>query len=120
MTTRKHTIELGGGEQAHIHAILKKGKHNARVINRARILLYRHNGIGKDAIASGLGIGRSTVRERAITTMKAGLIVPSTMPHAPDSRQNLTRKRKHTSWLSPAATRRKEAITGRLNSCNRR
>ena len=62
MTTRKHTIELGGGEQAHIHAILKKGKHNARVINRARILLYSHNGIGKDAIASGLGIGRSTVQ----------------------------------------------------------
>jgi transposase len=62
MTTHKHTIQLSGGEQARLHAIIKKGKHNARVITRARTLLLSHRGGGKDAVAETLGIGRSTVQ----------------------------------------------------------
>jgi putative transposase len=58
MTTHKHTIP----EHSQVHAIIKKGKRNARVITRARILLLSHRGGGKDAIAETLGIGRSTVQ----------------------------------------------------------
>lgn len=72
-TAHKHTIQLSSGEQAHLHAIIKKGKHNARVINRARILLYSHNGVGKDAIAEGMGIGRSTVQRTRDNYRESGL-----------------------------------------------
>lgn len=61
-TTHKHIIQLSRKELAHIQSIIRRGKHNARVITRARILLLSHNSEGKDAIASRLGIGRSTVQ----------------------------------------------------------
>jgi len=74
MTTHKHTIQISSGDQAHLHAIIKKGKHNARVITRARILLYSHEGVGKDVIAASLGIGRSTV-QRARDHYREGSLI---------------------------------------------
>jgi transposase len=74
-TTHKHTIQLSRTELAHIQNIIRRGKHNVRVVFRARILLYSHDRESKDAIAQRLGIGRSTVqrirdkyREWGITT----------------------------------------------------
>jgi transposase len=62
MTTHKHTIQLSRAELAQLHHIIRKGKHNARVIIRAHILLQSHEGVSKDAIAERLGINRSTVQ----------------------------------------------------------
>lgn len=62
ITLHKHTIQLSRGEQAHLHAIIKRGKHNTRVITRARVLLLSHKCGGKDAIAETLGTDRSTVQ----------------------------------------------------------
>jgi len=61
-TTHKHTIQLSREKQAQLHAIIRRGTHNARVVTRARILLLSFKGKGKDAIASQLGVGRSTVQ----------------------------------------------------------
>jgi transposase len=58
----KHIIQLSRKELASIQSIIRRGRHNSRVIARARILLLSHNGEGKDAIASRLEIGRSTVQ----------------------------------------------------------
>lgn len=62
MTTHKHTIQLSKTEQAPLHAIIRRGKHNVRVVNRAHILLHSHRKESKDTIAKRLGISRSTVQ----------------------------------------------------------
>lgn len=62
MTTNKHIIQLSTKELEHIQSIIRRGKHSTRVITRARILLLSHKSEGKDAIASRLAIGRSTVQ----------------------------------------------------------
>ena len=62
MTKTKHIIQLSMKELVHLQGIIRKGKHNARTINRARILILSHTGEKKDAIASRLDSGRSTVQ----------------------------------------------------------
>lgn len=62
MNQHKHTIQLSKKERSHLDSIIHKGKRNTRVVTRARILLRSHEGIGKDALAKELGIGRSTVQ----------------------------------------------------------
>lgn len=58
----KHIIQLSKKEQECLKNIIQHGKHNARVITRARILILSHKGGGKDAIADKLDIVRSTVQ----------------------------------------------------------
>ena len=60
--THKHIIQLSKKEREYLQNIIRRGKHNARVITRARILLMSHRGKGKDVIAGELEIGRSTVQ----------------------------------------------------------
>lgn len=58
----KHIIQLSRKEQECLKSIIRHGKHNTRVITRARILILSHKGEGKDAIADKLDIGRSTIQ----------------------------------------------------------
>ena len=62
MNTHKHTIQLSRTELVHLQTTIRRGKHNVRVVLRARILLCSHKGESKDAIAARLGVGRSTVQ----------------------------------------------------------
>ena len=62
MNKHKHTIQFSRTELSQIQAIIHRGKHNTRVVTRARILLLTSQGEGKDGIAVQLGIGRSTVQ----------------------------------------------------------
>jgi transposase len=63
MNKHKHTIQLSSKELGQIQSIIRRGKHGARVITRARILLLSHRGRSKDAIAAELEINRSTVQD---------------------------------------------------------
>lgn len=63
MTSHKHIIQLSNKEKDHIHSIMRRGKHNARVITRGRILLLSNYGKSKEAIAHELGINPSTVQD---------------------------------------------------------
>jgi transposase len=69
----KHTIQLSRKEEQQLHDIMRRGKHNGRTITRARILLFSHQGEGKDAIASRLAIGRSTVQRTRDRYREGGL-----------------------------------------------
>lgn len=62
MNTHKHTIQFSKKELKQLHSITRRGKHNTRVVTRARILLLTNAGKGKDTIAAMLGTGRSTVQ----------------------------------------------------------
>jgi transposase len=58
---QKHIIKLSSRQQAKLRDITKKGKHNARVINRARILLQSAKKKSAVAVAEIIGISDRTV-----------------------------------------------------------
>jgi transposase len=62
MKLHKRTIQLSKEELAHVQNITRKGKHNSRVINRARVLQYSNAGQSKSIIASVLSISDRTVQ----------------------------------------------------------
>jgi transposase len=57
----RYRVELSEAERAELTAMLRGGKHAARKIKRAQILLAADAGIGDEAIASSVLVGGSTV-----------------------------------------------------------
>jgi transposase len=57
----RHRVELNEGERAELTAMLSGGKHAARKLKRAQILLAADAGISDEAIANSVSVGGSTV-----------------------------------------------------------
>lgn len=58
-----HTIQLSKEELSQIQSVIRRGTHKARVITRARILLWSHEGKSKAVIAPRLLVNMSTVQD---------------------------------------------------------
>jgi transposase len=57
----RYRVELSEAERAQLTALLSGGKHAARKIKRAQILLAADAGVSDDAIATSVSVGGSTV-----------------------------------------------------------
>ncbi|HTB45511.1 MAG TPA: IS630 family transposase [Acetobacteraceae bacterium] len=57
----RYRVELSEAERAQLAALLSGGKHAARKIKRAQILLAADAGVGDEAIAASVSVGGSTV-----------------------------------------------------------
>src|SRR5271168_1597806 len=57
----RYRVELSEAERGQLAALLSGGKHAARKIKRAQILLAADAGIGDEAIAASVSVGGSTV-----------------------------------------------------------
>ncbi|MFZ2078618.1 MAG: IS630 family transposase [Xanthobacteraceae bacterium] len=57
----RYRVELSQTEREHLNALLSGGKHPARTIKRAQILLAADAGINDEAIAASVSVGGSTV-----------------------------------------------------------
>jgi transposase len=57
----RYRVELSEAERAQLTAMLSGGKHAARKIKRAQILLAADTGVGDEAIAASVSVGGSTV-----------------------------------------------------------
>jgi transposase len=57
----RYRIELSQAERDQLSALLSGGKHAARKLKRAQILLAADAGIGDEQIATSVGVGGSTV-----------------------------------------------------------
>src|ERR1700676_510471 len=57
----RYRVELSEAERAQLVALLSGGKHAARKIKRAQILLAADAGVGDEAIAASVSVGGSTV-----------------------------------------------------------
>ena len=57
----RYRVELSQTEHEALAALLSGGKHPARKLKRAQILLAAHAGIDDETIAVSLGVGGSTV-----------------------------------------------------------
>jgi hypothetical protein len=57
----RYRVELSQDERDQLTALLSGGKHPARKIKRAQILLAADAGVGDAAIAASVSVGESTV-----------------------------------------------------------
>jgi len=57
----RYRVDLSDDERAELTALLNGGKHAARKIKRAQILLAADGGVSDDVIANSLSVGGSTV-----------------------------------------------------------
>jgi putative transposase len=63
MMKKVHTIHLAEEEKARVDQIVKKGREQARVITRARVVLFAHEGRSDAEIASLLSLSVKTPYE---------------------------------------------------------
>src|ERR1700678_1949952 len=57
----RYRVDLTEAERAQLTALLSGGRHAARKLKRAQILLAADAGVGDEAIASSISVGGSTV-----------------------------------------------------------
>jgi len=57
----RYRVDLSEPERAHLHGLISGGKHAARKVKRAQILLAAHDGISDDDIARAVSTSGSTV-----------------------------------------------------------
>jgi len=57
----RYRVDLSEAERSELQAMLSRGKHAARKLKRAQILLAAHAGVPDDAIASSVAVGGSIV-----------------------------------------------------------
>jgi len=67
---QKHIVVLSRSQKQYLENFVRKGKHNARVLTRARVLLKSARGVTDEQIAKEEGVYRTTIsriRGRYIT-----------------------------------------------------
>lgn len=57
----KYRVDLTEEEQGRLLGLIGKGKHGARTLARARVLLKSNEGLKDDAVAAALNVGVATV-----------------------------------------------------------
>lgn len=57
----RYRVELSQAERSELTALLSGGKHSARKLKRAQILLAADGGASDEAIATNVGVGESTI-----------------------------------------------------------
>ena len=58
----RYRVELSEAERAELGTLLSGGKHAARKLKRAQILLAADAGIGDEEVARTVGVGSGTVQ----------------------------------------------------------
>ncbi|MEM2568123.1 MAG: helix-turn-helix domain-containing protein, partial [Candidatus Bathyarchaeia archaeon] len=61
MRTKKWVVQLTEEEQQKLQKMLRKGTHNSRVLNRARVLLLAHENRYDEEVARIVGVTTTTV-----------------------------------------------------------
>ncbi len=89
MSQKRYIVELTDTEVQKLEALLRKGKHSARKLTRARILLQVNQGQSDQRVAESVGVNVSTVkriREKFVhaTTLEDAL---ADRPHPPKPRK---------------------------------
>ena len=70
---KRYLVTLSEDEQAHLLALTKKGKIDARKLRRAHILLQADAGVADTAIATALPVGTATIERIRKRFVEEGL-----------------------------------------------
>jgi len=112
MSQKKYIVNLTNAEVNELETVVRTGKHAARKITRARILLQVHSGKTDSAIAENLGVNLSTVertREKFVQSVNLEEALKD-RPHPPKPRKLDT-----TAEAFLIATACSDAPEGRVN-----
>jgi transposase len=88
----RYRVDLNETERAELTVLLNGGKHPARKIKRAQILLAADAGIGDEAIASSLSVSGSTVYRTKRRFMEGNLELALSEAVRPGASRKLTGK----------------------------
>lgn len=85
---KKYIVDLNEAELSHLQSLTKTGKHKARTITRANILLMASESYPDNAIASSLRVNVSTVERTREKFVVGGLeYALEDRPHPPKPRK---------------------------------
>ena len=73
MPKKKYIVKLEDAEREQLEALLRGGKHGARQLTRARILLKADTGCLDEEIVEALDVGRATVERLRQRFVECGL-----------------------------------------------
>lgn len=73
MQKKLYEVKLSDKQRLYLLKLISTGKHSARELNRARILLLADEGEGDQEIADILNIGRNTVQRTRRRFVEGGL-----------------------------------------------
>ena len=112
MPAKKYYIELTRKERSELEQMLRSGKHSARKMTRARILLKAEDGLSDEQIVEAVGTSRLTVertrkrfaeerlgaldehprpgRERLLNEKAEARLIAEACSKAPDGRERWT------------------------------
>ena len=91
MNLRYH-VELSEEERCELNRLLTGGRHSARRLKRAQILLAADAGLSDEAIEAGLAVGGSTVYRTKRRLVEAGLEAALSEAPRPGGERKLTGK----------------------------
>jgi Homeodomain-like domain len=116
----RYRVELTQYERNELGALLSGGKHPARKLKRAQILLATDAGVSDEDIATSVGVGGSTVYRTKRRFVEGNLERALSEEARPGAERKLTRRRKPYWWRQPARARRRAAPAGRWSCWRRR
>jgi len=88
--TIRYRVDLSEAERAELEALLRGGRHAARTLKRAQILLAADAGMPDEVIAQTLGVGGSTVYRTKRRFVEGNLDKALSEEPRPGARRKLT------------------------------
>jgi transposase len=98
----RYRVDLSEAERAQLTALLNGGKHAARKIKRAQILLAADAGVSDDVIASSVSVGGSTVYRTKRRFVEGNLEMALSRRRARERRASYPARRRRC-WSRPRA-----------------
>jgi hypothetical protein len=106
----RYRVTLTQYERNELGALLGGGKHPARKLKRAQILLAADAGVSDEDIAASVGVGGSTVYRTKRRFVEGNLKRALREEPRPGAE-----RKKPCWWRPPARARRRAALVGRWN-----
>jgi transposase len=86
---KKYVVDLTDEERAALHALVRRGKAQARKVTRARILPHASRGASDSEIVTALGVGVATVERTRRRFVEEGMEAINERPR-PGARRRLS------------------------------
>jgi Winged helix-turn helix len=115
--TIRYRVDLSEAERIALQTLLRGGRHAARKLKRAQILLAAEAGVPDEIIAQTLGVGGSTVYRTKRRFVEGNLDKALHEEPRPGARRKLTGQ-EEASWSQPPAPAHPRAALAGPSNCS--
>src|ERR1700685_2698119 len=113
----RYRVELSQTERTELTELLSGGKHAARRLKRAQILLAADGGASDEAIATNVGVGSSTVYRTKRRFVLGNLEAALSEEPRPGANRKLSGKEEAMLWQRSVRVHPRAALAGRWSCC---